>query len=172
MSKQITRVNDGMNTLEIEACLRSDPKTSPIFRGVFAADRLPLRAHYPSLYCVNTMAHHHPGEHWVILFFSRDKCVEYFDSLGRAPRPPWHTEFMKRNARQHLYSRFRVQSLTSNYCGQYCIMYAMNRARGKSMSAFLNRFSKRDYIANDALVARTFAHNFPSWEIRSPNDSR
>ena len=37
----------------------------------------------------------------------------------------------------------------SKSCGDYALFYLKDRARGQSMSEFLSRFSKHDYVDND-----------------------
>lgn len=145
-----------MNTIEIDDVLKKKPATKNVYKGVYAADTLPKRVEYPSFYIANTQPQDHSGEHWVAFFFSRDKSVECFDSLGQRPWRPWHDAFVKRNARRFIYTPFRLQSLTSDVCGQYCIVYGLNRIRGISLPAFLKRFSRKNQRRNDALVTQLF----------------
>ena len=45
-----------------------------------------------------------------------------------------------------------LQSLYSQSCGDYALMYLRARARGQSMDKFVRRFSKHDYEHNDHKV--------------------
>ena len=139
--------------------MNSDAISLPLFRGVFAADQLPRQVKYPSLYVANTKGRRSKGEHWVCFYFGPNREAEYFDSLGRPPRLPWHRDFLKRNARRYITTPSRIQSLDSELCGQYCIMFAMHRARGVSLFSFLSRFSIYDYDLNDDKVIQWFVKN-------------
>lgn len=160
MSRRTLSTEGGMDTLQIESCVKSDLRAKPYFKGVFAADQLPRQVPYPSLYIANTKPARHRGEHWVGFFFGQNREAEYFDSLGRPPRTPWHRDFLKRNSRRYVASPHRIQSLESELCGQYCVMYALYRARGVSLFTFLNRFSPYDFRSNDALVETWFERCF------------
>lgn len=45
-----------------------------------------------------------------------------------------------------------LQSLYSQSCGDYALMYFRARARGQSRHNFLRQFSKHDYVRNDHKV--------------------
>ena len=47
-----------------------------------------------------------------------------------------------------------LQSLFSQSCGDYALMYLIDRAEGRSMNDFLNRFRQNDYVNNDHKVGQ------------------
>ena len=42
--------------------------------------------------------------------------------------------------------------MNAQSCGQYALMYLKFKARGKSMSEFVNVFKRKDYVYNDHLM--------------------
>ena len=61
-------------------------------------------------------------------------------------------EWMNRHFKHQVASGKRLQSLFSQSCGDYALMYLVDKAEGRNMSDFLNRFKKRDFVANDHKV--------------------
>ena len=80
-----------MNELQIKHILESDARARDAFRGVYARNKLPIRAPTTSLYVCNTDPNHKPGEHWVTIYIDSDRRGEYFDSFGM---PPLFNEFL------------------------------------------------------------------------------
>ena len=72
-----------LTTYPLDYLTRHDPLIEPIFRGVFASDRLPKEkdTQVRSAYIVNVDTHDKPGLHWVSIFVENDHC-EVFDSNG------------------------------------------------------------------------------------------
>ena len=42
----------------------------------------------------------------------------------------------------------------SQSCGDYALMYLIDRAEGRNLNEFLNRFKKHDYVKNDHKVGQ------------------
>ena len=47
-----------------------------------------------------------------------------------------------------------MQSLFSQSCGDYALMYLIAKARNHSMSEFVQTFDKHDYVANDHKIGK------------------
>jgi len=45
-----------------------------------------------------------------------------------------------------------LQSLFSQGCGDYALMFLIDRAEGGDMNAFLSRFKKNEFVENDRKV--------------------
>ena len=45
-----------------------------------------------------------------------------------------------------------LQSLFSQSCGDYALLYLTAKARNRSMQQFVQSFDKHDYVANDHIV--------------------
>jgi hypothetical protein len=110
-----------MNTFQINTLL-SDYKC---FIGTFARDLLPSKPinKLPCALIMNTDESFKPGEHWIALYLDKNSC-EYFDSFGL---PPLHDEiisFLKQNKiKKILYNSNQIQSITSQTCGAYCVLF-------------------------------------------------
>ena len=96
-----------------------------------------------------------PGRHWIALWTQNNVC-ELMDSyalplemyLSTRPLQEWldrHWKYVVQNGRS-------LQSLYSQSCGDYALMYLIDRAKGRTLNEFLNRFKKHDYVNNDHKV--------------------
>src|SRR6266536_2138954 len=139
-----------MNGARIERILKNDPKSSQIFRGVFAIDQLPRKPHKPALLVCNTDPHDRPGQHWIVIYLRDDDYGEYFDSFGQPP-PTIFNNYLNRNCKYWTFSDRQLQSVISRFCGHYCIYYSLWRSRGMDINAVTTRFST-DTAVNDYLV--------------------
>jgi hypothetical protein len=57
-----------MNTLEIDTLLKKHPHSRPVFKGVYARNRLPRILNVPSALVGNTDPGHRMGQHWVAIY--------------------------------------------------------------------------------------------------------
>jgi len=134
-----------MNTVEINNYL----KDLDCYGGAFCRDQLPPIHKRPCVIISNTDPCSKPGQHWVAMNFKRDGTGEYFDSFGYPP--------LSEDLINHLnlycpsgwkYNNRIFQSIDSNVCGLYCILYVKRKCTSKK---FYNLFT-RDSLLNDALV--------------------
>jgi len=140
-----------MNGTSVDMFLKRDVVTRRWYRGIFAADQLPIHLK-PGLYVVNTDPMSMPGQHWVVFYKTRNH-LEFFDSLGRKPshyQPDW--------PEVTIYNHKRIQG-QAPVCGLYCIYYAILRCRRKTMSEILSRFVK-DTAKNDLFVKHYIRKHF------------
>ncbi|KAL9960380.1 hypothetical protein ACROYT_G033831 [Oculina patagonica] len=97
------------------------------------------------------------GRHWIALWTNGNVC-EVLDSYAlplevyqtAQPLQDWldaHWKYVERNGQS-------LQSLYSQSCGDYALMYLIDRAEGRSMSQFEARFKKHDYVYNDHKVGQ------------------
>lgn len=135
------------------------------FKGVFAADTLPQnifrnRQNTMSFLIVNTENLSSPKMgHWVsISRYEEDKCIilEVFDSLALP------ISLLSENIRKMIMSsHFDVlktnhqilQSMSSNFCGIYCITRFISLLQNATLTNFLKIFGK-DKDENDGLAVR------------------
>lgn len=130
-----------MDTVQLWYALSSNPVTSHYFAGVYARDRIPYLKMNDLVVC-NTDIASEPGEHWVVLFRVKSDEVEFFDSLGK----PFEHYFSSRKdliARQlasyeMIQMSQRVQSPSTNLCGEYCLFYANARVHGCTMDDLID----------------------------------
>ena len=149
-----------LNNVQLDYLATHDPVLKPHFFGTVACDRLPSRPekHSPRGYIVNTDPYNKPGKHWIALWTHDSNVCEVFDSYAllldvyqtTRPLQDWlkkHWKFVVQNEQS-------LQSLYSQSCGDYTLMYVRARARGNSMNDYLSQFSKHDYVHNDHKVGQ------------------
>lgn len=143
-----------MNTGQLERVLASDPFTRRVVSGVYARDHLPsipvprqgrrTRVAEPWACIINTDTCLRPGEHWVAVFVDVNhphaRRGEYFDSYGMAPQHDDVITWLNRITDHWTWNDRRLQSLDTSVCGQYCVYYLTQRARGRSMDAIVHTF--------------------------------
>ena len=94
-----------MNELQIKHILESDARARDAFRGVYARNKLPIRAPTTSLYVCNTDPNHKPGEHWVTIYINNDRRGEYFDSFGMPPLFDEFVTFLNNNTKSWTHNK-------------------------------------------------------------------
>ena len=73
-----------MNSLQIEGLLKKDSQAKKIFKNVCALDEIEVPS-YPSAYVINSDTSDKKGEHWVAVYFDKNRRGEYFDSYELPP---------------------------------------------------------------------------------------
>jgi len=142
-----------MNTRQLECVINCDSVMKDKVIGVYARDQIPTRIEsFPCGLIVNTDKSYLPGRHWLAFYFESKDKVEFFDSYGHSP------EYF--NFTADVYNNKRLQSSTSDVCGQYCLYFLLNRCRGLPMKAFVNQFGN-NYQENDAFVNNFILQSFP-----------
>lgn len=148
-----------LNNVQLDHLAKADPMLKPFFFGTVPCDQLPSKPckDKPRGYIVNTDPAELPGRHWIALWTEGNMC-EVMDSYAlpldvyqtTAPLQAWlktHWKDVIRNGQS-------LQSLFSQSCGDYALMYLKAKARQQSMQAFVNQFSKHNYVGNDHLVGQ------------------
>ena len=146
-----------MNTLQIHKVLTKHVK---YFQGVYPIDLLPSALIKPSIIVINLYKHYMPGSHWVAVCFSDSGYAEYFDSYGLPPYKLEIMAYLQRHSISWRFNRHRLQGLTTNVCGHYCCLYALHRAKGLSMTSFVNMFQPARYTCNDIKAVHMFRAQF------------
>jgi len=143
--RRTDRQTDRMNTSQIQKALAGDQVTGPDFAGVFACDQLQGKkiTKFPCCLVANTDPQSERGSHWVCYYFDKNGNAEYFDSYGVKPLNCDLMKFFSKNGQNHDYNSQQMQGDNSTVCGQYCIAFLTNRARGVSMKQFVQRFKGR-----------------------------
>ena len=139
-----------MDTLAINHTLMGDTYARNIFGGTWALDEIEKKwkrcQQVPVCFVVNSAPSWHPGTHWTAVYLDNGS-MEHFCSFG-IDAPEKLADLMgchyQRNTR-------RLQTTTSDLCGEYCILYLLCRCRGYSLQDFVKCFS-RDTSVNDKIV--------------------
>lgn len=111
-----------------------------LFLGCFPDDKIP-ESGYNTPYCfiVNTDPSTAPGTHWVAVFVLNPNVVWYFDSLNGVP-----TESMKlflNSFSKILINERAYQSIFSELCGHFCIVFLYLAVKYKSYNNIINVFN-------------------------------
>ena len=127
----------------------------PGFLGTFGYDHLPPRKEEDFSLVINTEVTSEPGAHWIALV-KKDKLLYFLDSYGRnVKHPTFPTGFQKAVLKYIGDSRWKfnpllLQQLISNVCGEYCVYFIQELAKG-GLTKALSIFSDNS-VENDKLV--------------------
>jgi hypothetical protein len=126
-----------MNANQIYKVLTTHVK---YFQGVYTIDLLPSTLLKPSIIVINLDKHNMPGSHSVAVCISESVYAEYFDSYSFPPNKLEIISFLQSHSLSWTFNHHRLQGFNSNVCGHYCCIYTHHRARGQSMTSFVNMF--------------------------------
>ena len=76
-----------MNTLEIDTLLKKHPHSRPVFKGVYARNRLPRLLNVPSALVGNTDPDHRMGQHWVAIYCTSTPTQERNTTIPQEDHP-------------------------------------------------------------------------------------
>lgn len=134
-----------MNTIQLNKILKIDKKTKNKFIGTFPIDLLPKNIKYPSCMIINNQPSNQEGEHWVAVYFNKNKTCDFFDSFGNSPKFYKINKYLNRYSKRVYSNKIKIQSNYSLYCGIYCILFLLFKCRGFSMKKFTNFFKNPNY---------------------------
>jgi hypothetical protein len=143
-----------MNSIQIFEILSKDPYSKKYFQTVLAIDDLPLfkKKLKSKAYVINTDKRSRKGEHWLSVFYDGQSNCQFFDSLGFGPEIYNMEDFLKTTAKSIQINKFPVQSVFSEFCGFYSILFILIRSRRISYINFLGYFNsntlKNDFNLN------------------------
>lgn len=137
-----------MNTIEINKQMQFEK----YFKGTFPKNLLPIKKYKkPICFIINTDPSHKRGQHWVALYID-DNEAEYLDSYGIKTICCEIQKLLRKNKIKQLkYNKYHLQSITSDVCGAYCILYLKMRCNSFSFKNFLKLFSS-NHTKNDLIV--------------------
>jgi len=139
-----------MDTTQIDDAMSRDACLRKTYGGTWSIDNFPAWSSDPCCYIINLSPSWHRGSHWTAVYRDKHRC-EYFCSYGsRAPK-----EIRRLMGRNYSESGVQLQTINSDLCGQYCILYIMCRCRGGSLNDFLDCFSG-NCVVNDYIICDFF----------------
>lgn len=141
-----------MNTSQL---LKILPFTDVATGGVYAADQVPEVWPRPCAIIANTDDHTQPGTHWVAFYINPRGEGVYFDSFGMPPTNTHFKRLLRRNCRIYRYNNKRLQNISSNFCGHYCIVMLHWLCNDNSLRSFQQLFST-DTERNDNILLVMF----------------
>ena len=104
---------------------------------------------------VNVDESNKPGSHWVAIYVDQDGSGVFFDSYGLPPSVSHHIDRLRRNSTSYRWNIQQLQSVDSDVCGHYCVVFLFFVAHGYSLDMFCTLFCN-DTISNDRLVLILF----------------
>ena len=146
-----------MNGDEIISLIARDGVLKQKFHGVFAANELPNYIPVGKGLIVNCCKRSLPGKHWLAIYKSSCRQIEFFDSFGGKPGDYGlniKTDLLVRS------NNIQLQNFFSDVCGLYCIFYLSKRVRGNGMTSIFNMFSHSNTLFNDSLLKKKMYSHF------------
>lgn len=116
------------------------------FKGVFSSNNTPDLKNNMSI-IVNFDKENEPGSHFVAIFKKRKYCL-YFDSLNCNFIPVEIARYLYKYDKIKNYSE-SLQSLTSTYCGFYCMLFILCQILGEKKWKKVLKYFKNDKNNND-----------------------
>ena len=138
-----------MDTNEISRFLATEKS----FIGVFALDKLPKKKiKLPASLIINNDISSKKGDHWLSLVITKHQAF-YFDSFGLPIIDKQILSFLSRQKiKKVTYSTKCIQSITSNKCGLFCILFIKVVKCKKMYEFYLEMFCETNLAINDQLV--------------------
>lgn len=146
-----------LNNIQISKILEKDTYTKNIFLGVFSIDSLPVPL-YPSCFVINTATSYEEGEHWLAIYYGKNRTATFFDSYGNHPEKFCLEHYMDRTAIKWNFNKKQLQSFESNICGYYCVLFLKMKSRSVELDEFLNLFTN-DSKKNDMIIKNLILKN-------------
>ena len=142
-----------MNTIQINKSFLKNK----FFKGVFPCDQLPMRRFkLPYALVINTHPASLPGTHWVALYVNRSNHAEFFDSFGRPLLNKYIVDFIDDHCTSACWNSVRIQSESSEKCGQFALGYIKARLQGVSPEDFISTFhiEEENLLENDVIIEK------------------
>ena len=137
--------------------MAADKRTKKLFGGTLSLDEGIKILSRPGpkrvAYIINLSPSWHSGSHWVALWINGKK-LEYFCSFGLRPPVGLHKVLTSRDARYKRNKR-QIQSLTTDLCGEYCMVYILSKSKRVTFRKFLNFFTKNTKV-NDKILSKVW----------------
>ena len=126
--------------------------TSKNFLGCFAMDELPsFSQRIPASLIVNTDISTRTGDHWLALVLKEDECF-YFDSFGLPILEETLINYLKPHYHKVTYADVCIQHVSSNKCGEFCILFVKYVNSKSTYETFLSEFNPFNIKENNIIV--------------------
>ena len=129
-----------ISNFKINEILKNDEN----YIGTFSKDNVPILKNNESS-IVNLADSFNKGTHWIGMKFINKKLF-YFDSYGIEFIP----DIIKKQYDRIITNIYRIQSIDSNECGKFCILFIIANIKNESdYIKFLLQFHKNNFQKND-----------------------
>ena len=127
------------------------------FLGCFPFDSLPpFPTTFPKSMIINTQASNQTGEHWVALVLTDTNCY-YFDSFALPIIQPNIHMYLQPHYKNICYLDIRIQDITSNYCGAYCVCFVLHVRDDVTYDNFIGHYYSNNLLQNDEILKQDFS---------------
>lgn len=96
---------------------------------------------------------HKPGSHFICVHCD-GKNVYYFDPIGFKCYNPYIMKILMDTKLPIFEYEFPIQSLFSNFCGYFCIAFAIKASLKMSDNLFFDQFDCKNHSNNDEAVVQ------------------
>ena len=118
------------------------------FIGCYSKDQIPLIENN-KIIIINLQSSNQSGSHWIALKMANN-TVFVFDSFGLGYLPTSIFNIYK-NFRI-VTSIYKIQDITSNLCGMFCILFILYDIKSKNdFMNFLTLFNSNDFLNNELI---------------------
>ena len=134
--------NYPMSNIKIDEILQHDKN----YIGTYSKDNVPILKNNQST-IINQQDSRLKGSHW-ISYCKRNDKIFYFDSFAI----PFISNVIKSKYPNHkfIYNIYRIQSIDSNQCGRFCILFVRGNIKNENdYNNFLSQFEKNNFLNND-----------------------
>jgi hypothetical protein len=122
------------------------------FLGCFPLDKLPsFPTEFPKSMIINTHKSNQPGEHWIALVLTKKHCF-YFDTFGLPIINKTIMQYLNSQYKVVRYSNVCIQHITSNKCGEFCIVFVVQVKSKTTYEKFISQFNLEDVRENDIII--------------------
>ena len=134
--------------------------------GVFPGNQLPLSIQPGTGLIVNTAPVGTEGQHWLAMFRDHhDGVLEIFDTYGLTVNAyPWIKQSllkMSDNDEQIRRNVGQIQSMQSDSCGIYCLLFLLLRLSNiASMQTIVKNIFSENLVLNDCIALYWLLHQF------------
>lgn len=142
-----------MDTRFVDRVLSGNRITRRYYMGCFPSDHIPTCVKYPCSMVVNLDPSGRKGSHWVAIYCVSSIHAYYFDSLGIAPFG-LIKNYLQR-FRRITRNKKPYQSVVSDYCGYYSIVFIYFCSLGKSFNFILKVLNR---CVNTDLFVKEFVY--------------
>ncbi|CAF0861270.1 unnamed protein product [Brachionus calyciflorus] len=125
-----------MNSIQLEKILESNPQTNKTFIGIYARNELPIIKSYPCCFILNTTDRSHEGMHWLAIYYDKHKTCNFFDSYGNSQSNFGLNDYIDKYSNGSIYKKTKIQSVNSDFCGYYFLLFLILRCNGNSIEKF------------------------------------
>ena len=125
-----------MNTLQIDKILQQCSITRKYYLGCFPSDAISNCTVFPCTFILNFDPSVLGGSHWISVFVKSPQVMYYFDPLA-IPSPPLNIATFLSKFKYVYRNKFRYQSLTSNICGKYAIVFIYYMSKHLDFNDFI-----------------------------------